>query len=262
MSKDCVVVIPVYKALDIDERMSLEQLVKMTPNFAKVFVVPQSLILQESYDSFRDFQVVRFDDCFFDSIQSYNRLMLNQKFYDTFSDYKYMLIHQTDAYLFKDELAYWCSLDYDYLGAPWYTPKRLGRYKWFKFAFRYLTAFYSKVQLVRRRSYNCVGNGGLSLRKIESFKKVLSLASPKLLEQYLSDDNRFFNEDVFWSVEAPEIDREYKVPDYEIGIYFALESESEKLFKIMGSQLPFGCHGFKKADPIFWKQHIPYELDQ
>lgn len=262
MTNICAVVIPIYKTFDVDEVMCINQMMKMTHGFKKFFVAPQSFSLDSSYSNFEDVEIIRFDDCFFQDIQSYNRLMLNTAFYEAFLDYEYILIHQTDAYLFKDELTYWCNQNYDYLGAPWYTPKRLSRYSWFKFAFKYLGAFFSKQELVRRRSYNCVGNGGLSLRKINTFIKVLASAPEKLLQLYLEDTDRFFNEDVFWSIEAPEILAEYNVPKYEVGMHFALESESEKLYKLMSNKLPFGCHGFKKADPSFWKQFIPYKLNE
>lgn len=260
MNKECIIIVPVYRTLDMDEVMCLEQLCKMTHGFNKVFVAPKSFSFGASYDQFVDFDIVRFDDEFFKNINSYNRLMLTKEFYQSFVDYKYMLIHQTDAYLFRTELSYWCSLDYDYIGAPWYTPKRLSRYSWFKFSFKYLNFIFPKSTLVRRRSYNCVGNGGLSLRKISTFLEVLGRTPSKLLNKYLNEQDRFFNEDVFWSIEAPEILPEYVVPDYKIGMHFALESESEKLFKLMENKLPFGCHGFKKSETSFWKQFIPFKL--
>ena len=30
-----------------------------------------------------------------------------------------MLIYQLDAFVFQDDLAYWCQQNYDYIGAPW-----------------------------------------------------------------------------------------------------------------------------------------------
>lgn len=35
-----------------------------------------------------------------------------------------MLVYQLDAYAFKDELFFWASLGYDYIGAPWMPHQR------------------------------------------------------------------------------------------------------------------------------------------
>ena len=63
-----------------------------------------------------------FNDTYFESIYGYNQLMLNVEFYEAFSK-KYILIYQTDAFIFKDDLNYWCEKDYDYIGAPWIRSK-------------------------------------------------------------------------------------------------------------------------------------------
>jgi hypothetical protein len=44
--------------------------------------------------------------------------MLSIDFYKRFRDYKFILIYQLDAYVFRDELEYWCEQDYDFIGAP------------------------------------------------------------------------------------------------------------------------------------------------
>jgi len=44
--------------------------------------------------------------------------MMSPAFYDAFKAFDYILIYQLDAFVFRDELEYFCSLGYDYIGAP------------------------------------------------------------------------------------------------------------------------------------------------
>lgn len=45
--------------------------------------------------------------------------MLSAEFYERFLAWDYILLCQTDAFVFRDELADWCARGYDYIGAPW-----------------------------------------------------------------------------------------------------------------------------------------------
>jgi len=260
MNKDCVVVFPVYRTLDEDEIMVLNQAVKMTPGFDKIFVTSQSFQFDTSFDDFKGIKTERFDDRLFLNIQGYNELMLTTEFYKRFADFKYILIHQTDAYLFKDELQYWCDKDYDYIGAPWYAPRKLRKFNLYKFLYKYGKFFYSKETLLRRRHFNIVGNGGLSLRKVDSFIGVLERAEPKLLDLYLNGKSNFYNEDIFWSIEAPEVIKGFVIPKWEEAIYFSLENHPLQPYYLMKKTLPFGCHAFKSDSLDFWCRFIPFKI--
>jgi len=260
MSKDCVVIFPVYRTLDEDEIMVLNQAVKMTSGFDKMFVTSHSFCFDNSFSDFKDIRVEHFDDHYFACIQGYNELMLTKEFYERFDNYKYILVHQTDAYLFKNELQYWCDKNYDYIGAPWYSPRKLRKFNLYKFLYRYGKLFYSKETLLRRRHFNIVGNGGLSLRKVKSFIKVLEKVKPKLLRMYLAQESNFFNEDMFWAIEASDILKNFKIPNWEEAIYFSLESYSENSYILMNDVLPFGCHAFKTVQNNYWEKFIPYKI--
>lgn len=261
MDKTCIVVIPVYKTLDIDEIMVINQAIKMTEGFKKIFIAPDSFEADESYNDFKDIQIERFDDSFFVDVQGYNRLMLNPEFYNRFSDYKYILIHQTDVYLFKDELRYWCEKGYDYIGAPWYIPQKLYKQKRYKFIFRYCKMFFSYEKLIRWRHYNNVGNGGFSLRKVSTFIDILKTVDRKILQKYIANESNFFHEDMFWSIEVPERYRKFEKPSWKEALTFSIESIPEESYIYLNNTLPFGCHAFKKTAPKFWKQFIPFRLD-
>ncbi|MDD3511336.1 MAG: DUF5672 family protein, partial [Fermentimonas sp.] len=125
--KDCVIIIPVYKSLEVNDRIAIKQAINMTPGVDKTFIMPDNLPIDESFSEFSNFSVERFENHYFTGKMSYNRLMLSINFYKRFIDYKYMLIHQTDVFLFKPDLQYWCNKNYDYIGAPWLRPHKINK---------------------------------------------------------------------------------------------------------------------------------------
>jgi hypothetical protein len=174
-----------------------------------------------------------------------------------------MLIYQLDAYVFKDELEYWCNKDYDYIGAPWAYKNGSG-----------------KIELR-------TGNGGFSLRKISShinlFKKRKIVGSRKELINELwnkgklnfskiytsvpklfgfGNNSKYFikqfkeNEDYFWTLYAPQIDSNFKVAPPKEAMKFGFELEPRYLYNLNQKKLPFGCHAWEKHEPNFWKNHI------
>lgn len=254
--KQCIVIFPVYRKLLPAELQSLEQAVKMTPYFPQVFIAPESFSPNDSFGTLSTLPTEYFDKHFFEGISGYNRLMLSTEFYQRFKDYKYILIHQTDAYLFKPELEYWCNRDYDYIGAPWYKPGSKINTKIYRFLARYLKFAISHKKRIRFLRRNNVGNGGLSLRKTATFIEVLENASKPLLEKYMNMDGHIYNEDVFWGIEASIICKDYKKPDWKEALRFAFERYPENAYNEINQQLPFGCHAYNIYGVEFWKQFI------
>lgn len=259
--KDCIVVIPVYKTLEVNEKRAIKQAIDMTPGIDKVFIMPNSFIIDESFTDFEDILIERFEDYFFADILGYNRLMLNVNFYKRFNNYRYMLIHQTDAFLFSPDLQDWCDKNYDYIGAPWLCPDRIKKAKLYKIILSICPWIYSpfKQRLVKR--YNNVGNGGLSLRKIETFIKILeSFKMEKVLNTYFEKmvSDTFYNEDIFWSFEGRRLYKKFRKPDWREAMHFAVEFEPSFAFNQMNKRLPFGCHAIFVHEPEFWKEYIPF----
>ena len=169
---EVTVVIPIYKTELLDfEIKSLNQCVKILGHHSIVFVQPESLDASSINFEGR-ISSEKFPDHYFKSVFGYNRLMLTDSFYERFVHSKYILIYQLDAYVFKDELLYWCSKDYDYIGAPWIASPDKGIKK-------LLSLFDSKKKKERSKIFYKVGNGGFSLRKVSSHiansKKMKSL---------------------------------------------------------------------------------------
>lgn len=225
-----------------------------------------------------------FDKRYFKSISGYNELLLSRMFYDRFRSYSHILIYQLDAYIFRDELDYWCSLSYDYIGAPWFE------------GFRKTT---------NNRLWK-VGNGGLSLRRVSSFIKLFEwlfkahylsnyqklrpigkvirltfLFANLLLSRFRSKKCNSFknllNEDVFWCTElafrlSTLIDSRsilYKlflrqqpgliIPEVELAIPFSFDHNAKLMFEKNNFTLPMGCHAWHKEYDEFWIDHISLE---
>jgi len=251
MSKILVkVIVPVYKnTLSLYEDISLTQCCKVLKDYPLVLVKPESLNPNELLEKFPEFQVESFPDHYFKGKEGYNQLMLTSEFYERFSDTEYILIYQPDAYIFKDDLKYWCNQSYDYIGAPWIQKKR-----------NLLGLFFYKRELKKKPYRNDiifkVGNGGFSLRKIAPFIEITRNEKSRIAT-YLSPENiKFIPEDVFWALEPQRLGYEFKIPDYKKALEFAIDQYPAKCFEITG-KLPMGCHAWNRSKGrSFWKKYI------
>ncbi|MES2653896.1 MAG: DUF5672 family protein [Bacteroidota bacterium] len=253
--KSCVVVFPLYKNPDPLELLFLENGIRLTKGFKQVLVAPEGLLIDSSFGLLEQLEVKRFSKHYFEGIRGYNQLLLSRGFYTTFALFDYILIHQADVFLFKDELASWCEKNYDYIGAPWFRPDRLNRGFLFNLLQTVKLAF--KKNKVYANRCNKVGNGGLSLRKVNTALKVLDTVPQSLLKQYTHAEGPEFNEDIFWSLVAPTVLQSYIVPEMSEAMQFAIEFEPAKAYEILHQNLPFGCHAPLKHDVEFWKKFIP-----
>lgn len=256
--KLCAIVIPVYKdRLDRYEELSFRQCLKILYKYRIILVTHQNLNLSVYENLAEEYNIqiekVFFSNPYFKGISGYNCLLKSKHFYSAFTDYDYILIYQLDAFVFRDELEYWCNQGYDYIGAPWITsdeekPIDTGLWK--------------------------VGNGGLSLRKISYCMKVLNWKGPVLTYRYYNkikylpyilgwknNINYFIksnmNEDALFSGFLSPTYLNPHLPTPEIAACFAFEKFPSYLFKLCNNQLPFGCHAFLKYEyEEFWKKYI------
>lgn len=225
-NKLAAVVIPMYKERLTDlEKISLHQCLATLKRYDIILAVPDKLSAQFFFDTMIH-RVERFDNAYFESVKTYNCLMLTKEFYERFIDYKYILVYQLDAFVFSDKLECFCNMDYDYIGAPWL-------YGMFRFIDCEHNVWY-------------VGNGGFSLRKTESFIKLLDERGS------LASCNRDA-EDVFF---ASMSDSNFKVAPPEVAMKFSIETDVRKCYEKNNKQLPFGCHAWERYDIEFWKPYI------
>jgi hypothetical protein len=179
-------------------------------------------------------------------------------------DYEYILIYQLDSYVFKDDLNYWLTKKYSYVGAPWLESNCMYN-------------FYD--------NYLPIGNGGFSLRKVDDFIKVLSSRKPafpflfcRRLEGrwyvintwirafkayfFLYRYNKLYrtapiNEDSIISILPVKFNTFY-VPEINEALKFSFDSSPKIAFNLNKKCLPFGCHAWPRNDIEFWSQFIQY----
>ncbi|BEH00127.1 DUF5672 family protein [Bacteroides sedimenti] len=259
MKKLVNVLIPIYQNnLSSNDLTSLRQCYKINKKYDITIIKPEGLDLSAIHNEFPGIEEQEFAPSFFDGIEGYNRLMLSPDFYKRFLDYKYILIHQLDVFLFSDSLEEWCNKDYDYVGAPWILRPVYQRFPINLFC--KLKGIYRDLRSLpnRQKIYFKVGNGGLSLRKTESFYHI-SLSDRETIEYYISMKNKAhcFNEDVYWALEAKKILPTFSTPDYKEALEFSFDKYPALCYKMNGNRLPYGCHSWtkKKMNP-FWEPII------
>jgi len=255
--------VPVYKAsISLAESASLLQLftvlgshpISLFTHTKLDLSVYQKLLIGKAY------QIIYFDEFFFKDTASYSKLLCSKIFYKEFKKFKFLLIYQLDAWVFKDELNYWCSQNYDYIGAPWFSKNE-------------------QDDLV----FEAVGNGGFSLRNVKSHLRVLNSfsftekpgyvyyllkktysikKSISILIEFLFYKNTHYlfngfqeNEDRFWSMIAFRNFKWFKTPSKELALKFSIEVYPS-YFIDTESDLPFGCHAWEKYDRVFWNKFI------
>lgn len=253
-----VVVIPVYKPFSREEKCSFRQCIRVLKQYDIVLVKPETLKLKEVEEEEPQIKQIPMSPKWFKSIYSYNHLVLSTFFYEQFSHYEYMLIHQLDAYVFQDRLGEWLEKGYDYVGAPWLPGS--GTYDSFLGRCLLRTRIWLdrhfRKEVSSARLYYQVGNGGLSLRKIEKMKELTTHYRAEI-DEFLQHPRKKFQEDVFLCMHLPPEIR-LSVPDYKEAVDFAFELNPRLAYRHNGNRLPFGCHDWyrKKNWEQFWKDRI------
>jgi len=183
----------------------------------------------------------------------YNKLLLLKDFYKIFEQYEYILIHQLDAFIFRNDLEYWCKFGFDYFGAPWFKRKFYFKNAIRKIVINHNTFNYCRLlfnKVIQRRK-NFAGNGGLSLRKVAT--------CISFLENYSDIANSWKgNEDIFWSCVVPNLFTHFKVVPFKIALDFSFDTIPEICFSKNGNRLPFGCHAWYKYNINFWRPIFKY----
>ena len=267
----CSIVVPIYcSELKEEEIISLSTIRKHLSGYGICFVAPKSLDISRVI--LEGETVERFDDSFFLGVNEYSHLLETVAFYDRFKNSKYILICQLDCLIFSNNLDHWLSKNYDYIGAPWFK------------------------NLLNDSSGGLwrVGNGGLSLRKVESHLKVLrqkvvkNSIYPRFGNRYWKENYAWIrlgsykiitflyeifstkeftnveeellqyhhNEDNFWSIEASKFDYKFRVPSAEKALSFAFEAVPSWCYTKNKNRIPFGCHAWARYDRDFWERFI------
>jgi len=265
MNNNLVVITPIYKKdISKDEYLSLKSSMLHLKAYDKVIVAPEKFMNDKEFLArWKSYgcKIVFFHNKYFVSVDSYNEFMMNKDFYKTFSEYNYMLIYQLDVLVFSDSLDYWMSREIDYVGAPWIIDDEDGK------------------------RFKGAGNGGLSLRNIKTFIKVLEskkLFNKKESFHKLSLNTKFKNiwilwlllrmgltrnlavvyriifdgqEDTFWAYYATFFVEKFRVATVKESLLFAFERCPEFCFEQNNQTLPFGVHAWERYNPVFWEKY-------
>lgn len=221
--KQVTVVIPVYKTVLSDhEKISLDRAKNVFSAYDIWLIVPEALDIGCECEV----HVKKFNDYYFQSVDTYSELLLSIDFYNAFYEYKYMLIYQLDAFVFYDNLEYFCSLGYDYIGAPWIDG--------------------IPVKIRNKTKVLFVGNGGLSLRNIHS--------TINLLKNFREEAQNYKGpEDFFFSYHDS---CDFRVASVKEALKFSFELKNKRCFLLNKKKLPFGCHAWERYNIQFWKPYI------
>lgn len=244
--KYCIA-IPAYKKdLTIAEKISLKRLHDVVKHKEIVYVFcPTDLDLTEYEKIFPEIQSVRFDPKHFTSIDAYSHLCMKHSFYDAFSYFEYMVIYQLDCYLIKDDIEEWCYKGYDYIGAPILVPHS----DWQNFSVD------NEGRIINFKP--SVGNGGFSLRKIDTFKELTDPNCELRMRYGISDDllEDVKYEDVYFCVELGKY-YDIEKPKWQNAMKFAIDMNPDLAYERYNMEgLPMCIHAFDKNIP-YWKEKI------
>jgi hypothetical protein len=268
--KQVCIVIPVHKMQPDDHEIISLQKCQEVLNAHDIFLVaPEGLDLTAYLQVSRNFIVKYVAPQSLSSIKAYNKMKIDYEFYALFKDYNYLLTYETDAYVFRDELSFWCNKGKDYVGAPWFTGYH---------------------QEVENAIITGVGNSGFSLRNIQKCLSILAFLKKSYSRPLLNNlpfsrellriltfftskfpvtqarfyvmraflRNEYVHEDIFWCKFVPLLVPEFKIASVKDALNFSFDASPRKCFQLNGEILPFGCHAFHKFDLEFWSRFIPY----
>lgn len=267
---EITVVIPVYKTEpDKYEKKSLEQCLKVLSKRPIIFFCAHEFDIS-FYSSFCSTYGIKFNKRtfnakYFHSKKNYSKLCMTKKFYSTFADYEFILIYQLDAWIFSDNLDYWCQQDIDYIGAPF--PEVLN----------------NQSDEIR---YTVVGNGGFSLRRVNAIINVFENLNYRLKnwsqikEAY---QERIYMNPLWWIYclircagyrntinylrkkcwedhfffEVARLTSFIRMPEPLKALEFSFEYRPSVAYVQNGNKLPMGCHGWPWIEyNEFWKLYI------
>ena len=226
----CAVVIPVYKRkLNKFEHASLLRTCAVLGGQHDLyFVAPESFEKTKCYETPVDIRFVRFEDKYFQSVDTYSKLCELPGFYGYFLDagYEFMLICQLDAWVFFDRLEHFMNMGYDYFGGPHY---QSGPWSGFR-----------------------NGNGGLSLRRLSA-----------MYEACVKTDfsHNFKPEDCAFTNDCTDI---LKLAPVDVCFTFSIQQAPVKYEYLNDIHcLPMGTHQpyISQLWHRFWSKYIPVDRE-
>ena len=228
-----IIIIPLsfsgFNNLSEYEWISLRQAKKVFWNRTICFLTPIGLKVNIP-NELKPAMIKELDTKYFGSLESHSLLLLSMDFYNIFDKYEYILLYHPDAFVFRDDLDYFCSLKYDYIAAPHF-PRTIN----------------NPGSFMDSKIYDGL-YGGFSLRKVKAFSNAC--------KQYrLAIESWRHNEDIFYSVLAQNSNIIKKAPLC-IARKFALEERLRRFYRLNKQTMAMGIHGWWKFDLPFLRPFI------
>jgi len=255
------ILIPLYRPqLAPKEEASLRNTCRVLASYPITLLVPEGMELPAPCRELAGLDVRAVSDEWLgtrNGIAGYNRMMLSADFYACFADTDYLLICHTDAWIFRDELQAWCDAGYDCVAAPWvrrpvYSLPLVRHYMRLRDSL-----WRGGREILRQDLYGRVGNGGLSLRRTDSFREAC-IRYRERIETFLGRRDPLYNEDVFWAL-VPE---DFRYPSQDEALRFSIDTNPAYCFRMLEGRLPMGCHSWSKPRMWrFWRRFIPIGPD-
>lgn len=257
-----VVLIPVHKELPSkEESISIKNSGCVLRKHNIFYLCPSSLNLDVYLGLIPTAGQLRVDNHWMNSLRDYNKMMISPMIFKALHEYSHILICEPDAIAISDQLEYWCSRGFSYIGAPWFS----GYYN-------------SKAN----QQPVAVGNSGFSLLRRDHFLAVLTsptnwysfpAMAKDLLESLSSSNNNLHqraisgiingrsfvsayktywdNCDIFWSKVIPKYFPWFRIPSPDLALRFAWEMHPQSCHILNRGNLPFGIHAWYKYDYTF-----------
>ncbi len=249
------------------EKVSLTQCWRILGSHPIHLVCPAGLEISEYLEIAPGIRVTEVDPRNFRSLRAYNRLKILPELYRRFSGYEFLLTYELDAFVFRDELLHWCEAGYDYVGAPWFETYDQAEHHSrvipggnSGFSLRRISSALKVTSSVKTiQSWKQTIHENLSL-DVGALKKALLLGRAVFGNNFHHSINQFAkNEDIFWSVWAPEKFEWFKVAPFPKAKRFSFDMLPRRLYLENDRSLPFGCHKWSESNLAFWKPFIEAE---
>lgn len=232
--------------------IALKQCSEVLSSYPVTIICPEQMSVDRYlfYFQGQHVSIKRFQKDYFLSIDGYNRLLLSPEFYSSFEEFQYILIFQLDVYVFRNDIEYWCSLNYDYIGAPWINTtwhheacRRIENksYVYKSFAQKMIYKLRNIFRHSAKQRHLVVGNGGCSLRKVGVFVQLTNKYSHIIKDWE-------YNEDLFWSIFIPLNYKGFRIPHFRKALQFAFDQNPWIAFEQNGNKLPFAAHAWNRND--------------
>lgn len=268
-----IVVIPVHKpALTQNELASLKQCYRILGSHPIRIVAPEGMDMSVYQNAVPGCESIIISPEWLSGIQQYNKLKISKYFYDLFKDYEYLLTYELDAWVFRDELLYWCNKGYDYIGAPWFdgydymAKKHILSVGNSGFSLRNIQVTLDlinrsdKILWLRKWWYALRIQGVFRFERLKIIERIFKIKFTDRFHQLI--DGYGNHEDIHWARTVASTFPEYKIAPVSEAFRFSIEGNPSEVFMLNNYQIPFGCHAWEKYEPEFWKEFIHPDNDE